>query len=58
MLPGSHLFGEHPPEEMEGTKWAEQIHCNLGPAGSVVMFNNQVWHRAGPNRSDRTCYVT
>ena len=32
--------------------------ANLGKAGSVVMFNNQVWHRGGPNTSQRTRYLT
>lgn len=57
-IPGSHLFGASPPTVLEGTKWEQQIHYNLGKAGSVVMFNNQVWHRGGPNRSDRTRYIT
>ncbi|HEV2474244.1 MAG TPA: hypothetical protein VGS41_16325, partial [Chthonomonadales bacterium] len=30
----------------------------LGSAGSVVMFNNQVWHRGAPNQSDRVRYMT
>jgi len=58
VIPGSHLFGASPPGEMEGTKWEDQVHYNLGKAGSVIMFNNQVWHRGGPNRSERTRYIT
>lgn len=58
VIPGSHLFGASPPPVMEGTKWEKLIHSNLGKAGSVIMFNNQVWHRGGPNRSDRTRYIT
>lgn len=57
-IPGSHLFGAPPPKLMEGTGWESQIHYNLSKAGSVIMFNNQVWHRGGPNRSDRTRYIT
>ena len=34
------------------------LQYNLGRAGSVIMFNNQVWHRGGPNQSDRTRYIT
>jgi ectoine hydroxylase-related dioxygenase (phytanoyl-CoA dioxygenase family) len=34
------------------------VKYNCGNAGSVVIFNNQVWHRGGPNRSDRTRYIT
>jgi ectoine hydroxylase-related dioxygenase (phytanoyl-CoA dioxygenase family) len=57
-IPGSHLFGASPPASMEGTPWEAMICHNSGPAGSVVMFNCQVWHRGGPNRSDRTRYIT
>lgn len=57
-IPGSHLFGASPPGSMEGTAWEAQICYNLGKAGSVCLFNNQVWHRGGPNRSDRTRYIT
>ena len=58
MAAGTHLLGAPPPPSLEGTEWEDQIHYNLGEAGSVVMFNNQVWHRGGPNRSNRTRYVT
>lgn len=58
VIPGSHLFGATPSRVLEGTEWEDQIHYNLGKAGSVVMFNNQVWHRGGPNRSDRVRYIT
>ncbi|MSP12888.1 MAG: mitomycin antibiotics/polyketide fumonisin biosynthesis protein [Chloroflexi bacterium] len=58
VIPGSHLFGAPCPNVMEGTPWQSQVHYNLGGAGSVIMFNNQVWHRGGPNRSDRQRYIT
>ena len=58
VIPGSHLFGEGPPRPLEGGKWEDKIHYNLGKAGSVIMFNNQSWHRGGPNQSDRTRYIT
>jgi len=58
VIPGSHLFGRPCQDSLEGTEWEKDIHYNLGPAGSVVMFNNQVWHRGGPNRSDQTRYIT
>lgn len=58
VIPGSHLFGAVPPKVMEGTQWESQIRYNLGKAGSVVLFNNQVWHRGGTNRSERTRYIT
>jgi len=58
VIAGSHLFGAPTPKVMEGTQWADQVTYNLGGAGSVVLFNNQVWHRGGPNTSDRTRYIT
>jgi len=57
-IPGSHLFGATPPKEMAGTPWESQIRYNLGKAGRVFLFNNQVWHRGGTNRSERTRYIT
>ena len=59
VIPGSHLFGARPPSgEIESTPWKDKVHHNLGPAGSVIMFYNQVWHRGGPNRSSRNRYIT
>ena len=57
-VPRSHLFGVGPPRQLEGTEWEERVQYNLGPAGSVVLFNNQVWHQGGPNRSQRVRYIT
>jgi len=58
LIPGSHLYGGSPPQALEGTPHEEQVVSCLGPAGSVVMFNNQVWHRGAPNTSDRVRYMT
>ena len=58
VIAGSHLFGARPPRSMAGTQWEDQIVYNLGKAGSVVMFNNQVWHRGGPNTSNQKRYLT
>jgi ectoine hydroxylase-related dioxygenase (phytanoyl-CoA dioxygenase family) len=58
VIPGSHLFGASPPHPMEGTRYEQRVVSCLGPAGSVVMFNNQVWHRGAPNASQRTRYMT
>ena len=58
VIPASHLFGASPPDDLEGTEWEDRVQYNLGKAGSVIMFNNQVWHRGGPNRSERTRYIT
>lgn len=57
-LPASHLYGAACPRTLEGTAWEQQVQHNLGKAGSVVMFNNQVWHRGGPNTSQRVRYIT
>jgi hypothetical protein len=57
-IPGSHLFGATPPPVLEGTPWEEKVVPGLGKAGTVVMFNNQVWHRGGPNQTDRVRYMT
>ncbi len=57
-IPRSHLFGKECPNVLEGTEWEDLRHPNLGPAGSVMLFNNQVWHRGGPNRSERSREIT
>ncbi len=57
-VPRSHLFGTPPPDPIEGSGYQDQVVSNLGPAGSVIMFNNQVWHRGAPNASDRTRCIT
>jgi ectoine hydroxylase-related dioxygenase (phytanoyl-CoA dioxygenase family) len=57
-VPGSHLFGTPCPGDLTGTKWEDKFVSCLGKAGSVAMFNNQVWHRGGPNTSDRVRSVT
>ncbi|HET6383955.1 MAG TPA: phytanoyl-CoA dioxygenase family protein [Armatimonadota bacterium] len=57
-VPGSHLYGAAPPPVMEGTKWEGKVKSCLGRAGTVALFNNQVWHRGAPNNSDRVRYVT
>ncbi len=58
VIPGSHLYGAPCPPVMEGAKWENQIQYNCGKAGSVIFFNNQLWHRGGPNQSERTRYIT
>ena len=58
VIPGSHLIGSPCPGNLDGTKWEPKIASCLGKAGSVVMFNNQVWHRGGPNRSNVTRCMT
>lgn len=58
VVPGSHLFGQAPPPSLEGTPWEKMVRPCLGPAGSVAIFNCQVWHRGGPNQSDRIRAIT
>jgi ectoine hydroxylase-related dioxygenase (phytanoyl-CoA dioxygenase family) len=58
LVPGSHLFGKPCPSDLAGTEWESRIVSACGGAGSVIMFNNQVWHRGAPNLSDRVRYVT
>ncbi len=57
-VPRSHLLGAGPPKPFEGSDYEDQVVSNVGPAGSVIMFNNQVWHRGAPNASKRTRYIT
>ena len=56
-IPGSHKFGAAPPAELSGTRFEERVVTCAGRTGGVMVFNNQVWHRAAPNRSARTRYV-
>jgi ectoine hydroxylase-related dioxygenase (phytanoyl-CoA dioxygenase family) len=58
LMPGSHLWGKPVPKKIEGTEYEAKIFSAVGPAGSVIMFNNQVWHRGAPNQSDRVRYIT
>lgn len=58
VVPGSHLFGVSCPQVIEGTAQEEKVFSCIGPAGSAVMFNNQVWHRGAPNASDRDRCIT
>lgn len=60
-IPGSHLFGADVRKVSQTPQWEtyqDQIRPNLGKAGSVTIFNNQVWHRGGPNNSERHRYIT
>ncbi len=61
VIPRSHLFGASCPGDLNGTVWADKLATmdhNCAGAGSVVLFNNQCWHRGGPNTSERMRYVT
>ena len=41
-IPKSHLLGKPYPSKLKGTEWEYLIPPNLDPAGSVIMFINQV----------------
>ena len=58
VVPGSHRLGKVPPADLAGTRWEPLVTSCTGKAGSVMVFNSQVWHRGAPNHSDRTRYVT
>jgi Phytanoyl-CoA dioxygenase (PhyH) len=49
LLTGSHRLREKPDEEAFFRDAARAV----GPAGSIVVFNSNLWHAAGVNRSDR-----
>ena len=48
LLSGSHRMGDKPAEP-EFASRAEQA---LGPPGSVLMFNSNLWHAGGENKTD------
>jgi ectoine hydroxylase-related dioxygenase (phytanoyl-CoA dioxygenase family) len=56
VIPGSHLFGKFCSGDISG--YEDRIHSCLGAMGSVVCFNNQVWHRGSRNTSTITRYIT
>jgi ectoine hydroxylase-related dioxygenase (phytanoyl-CoA dioxygenase family) len=49
LLSGSHKCGDKPDEEYF-RKHAQQA---LGPAGSILIFNSNVWHAGGDNKTNR-----
>lgn len=56
VIPGSHLFGKFCDGNISG--YEDKIHSCLGPMGTAVCFNNQVWHRGSRNASQTTRYIT
>jgi ectoine hydroxylase-related dioxygenase (phytanoyl-CoA dioxygenase family) len=56
VIPGSHLFGKFCSGDITG--YEDRVHSCLGAMGSVVCFNNQVWHRGSRNTSNLTRYIT
>lgn len=55
-IPRSHLFGKFCDGDISG--YEDSIHSCLGPMGTAVCFNNQVWHRGSRNSSTTTRYIT
>jgi hypothetical protein len=49
LLSGSHRSREKPEDE----RFFREAVRAIGPAGSVVIFNSNLWHAAGANRTDR-----
>ena len=49
LLSGSHLTPEKPSDEEFNAK-AVQV---CAPAGSIILWDSRVWHRAGDNRTDK-----
>jgi hypothetical protein len=56
VIPGSHLFGKFCTGDISG--YEDQIYSCLGPMGTAVCFNNQVWHRGSKNSSAIARYIT
>jgi ectoine hydroxylase-related dioxygenase (phytanoyl-CoA dioxygenase family) len=56
VIPVSHLFGKFCSGDISG--YEDRIYSCLGAMGSVVCFNNQVWHRGSRNTSTITRYIT
>ena len=55
VLSGSHRFDERPANEVFDAL-ADRL---VGPAGSIVLFDSNLWHAAGHNRTDRArCALT
>lgn len=53
---GSHLFGRICEGDISGLE--NKVASCLGPMGTAVCFNNQVWHRGAPNRSKTPRIIT
>jgi ectoine hydroxylase-related dioxygenase (phytanoyl-CoA dioxygenase family) len=50
LMGGSHVsWPEKPPEEI----FYKQAERAIGPAGSIVLFNSNLWHAAGENKTNR-----
>ena len=53
VVPGSHLAGRRPPPGDENPTFRDRGPVSiLARAGDAYLFNNQIWHRGGPNNTD------
>ena len=53
VVPGSHLAGHKPPPKEENPSFRNRGPVSiLAKAGDAYLFNNQIWHRGGPNKTD------
>lgn len=59
LIRGSHLLGRWcPADPLSDPELAKLNFDCIGPAGSVIMFNNQVWHHGAINKSSRVREIT
>jgi ectoine hydroxylase-related dioxygenase (phytanoyl-CoA dioxygenase family) len=54
VVPGSHTLGLGQPPEGFDVQFEHQAIC---PAGSVIVFNGQLWHGGGENKSNGDRYA-
>jgi ectoine hydroxylase-related dioxygenase (phytanoyl-CoA dioxygenase family) len=57
VVPGSHYAGRRPDSQDNPTFAGREPVSLLARAGDAYLFNNQIWHRGGPNRSDRNRFL-
>ncbi len=57
VVPGSHYAGRRPEIQDNPTFDGRGPVSILARAGDAYLFNNQIWHRGGPNRSDRDRFL-
>jgi ectoine hydroxylase-related dioxygenase (phytanoyl-CoA dioxygenase family) len=49
LMPGAHKLAEKPLEE----EFYAKAQRAIGPAGSILMFNSNLWHAGGDNNTDK-----
>jgi ectoine hydroxylase-related dioxygenase (phytanoyl-CoA dioxygenase family) len=59
VVPGSHLAGHKPPTGEENPTFRNRGPVSIfAKAGDAYLFNNQTWHRGGPNTTDHPRLLT